>query len=683
MPGSPYGGNQARANTDEAAVAAIGSYELGPVLGRGAVATVYRARRDGRAVALKVIHKDFIASSERDDVLVRLYREAEICRDLNHPNVVRVYDVGESPDLAWLAMELVEGRDLKAAVDSLLPLQERLGLFLELLDALDHVHGHGIVHRDVKPGNALITAAGRLKLADFGIARVPVSDATVSGAILGTPAYMSPEQVLGQPVDHRADLYAAGATLFYALTRNRPFDGSLAEVMHAVLHRLPPVPSSVCPACPPAFDSLVARAMAKRPEDRFSSAAAFAAAIRQALPQALCQPPATDDDATIAYDARTVLITVPQDAAEEPFWRQSRRLLDLLASIFDTPLDASRMATLRASGETLLQGGDTAERSVLATDLTVLAGRLRSLVLQAAPLPGRLAVPARRGDWLELVEVLGLLAGWLRRMGGDEAAGIVAGTVDDLGVAVMRYVREVHAQVVSPDHVEVPRVTANLLRLDILEWGLEILAADEPVRDLRIARRMIACEVMRKVSASIRELTASADPLARFDVASMLTEMEELIALAVRAVDEDPGDGQGAYARTMGRDVLGDFIVSSRGLVAFSREELLGQGTAGAGATGVFAGNLRQLGRLCRFSIRLDEPELRPALRDLTADIHAVVGAVAARLETALQSQGPSPWLYQNLMALHDVAEELGRLQIARALRTRVRDGMATGAGVP
>ena len=185
-----------------------------------------------------------------------------------------MFDYGEVGDIAYIVMEYVDGPSVKSLVDK----QERFAIadtmriMTDLLNGLQFSHARGVVHRDIKPANVMLTSDGQAKIADFGIARIESSSMTQAGTVLGTPAYMSPEQFMGQVVDARTDIYSSGVLLYQLLTGERPFEGGMSAIMHKALNTDPPLPSQITVTCPPAFDGVVRKAMAKRPEDRFQSA---------------------------------------------------------------------------------------------------------------------------------------------------------------------------------------------------------------------------------------------------------------------------------------------------------------------------------------------------------------------------------------------------------------------------
>ncbi len=295
----------------------LGKYEIRRELGRGAMGIVYEGWDPmiARRVALKTVRKEQLDRSEAEEILSRFMREAQAAGRLNHPNVVAVYEYGEEADgTAYIAMEYVEGRELKDYFDrqERFPLTEIARIMGELLGALGHAHHHGIVHRDIKPANIFVLDNGQIKVGDFGIARIESSNLTQAGSVLGTPAYMSPEQFMGQTVDGRSDLFSAGVILYQFLTGEKPFAGQLTTIMHKVLKEDPIAPSELNVQVPPAFDKVVRRAMAKRPEDRFQSAKEFAEAVQAAA----AGLPVAEDDATVVAAARDSDATLVHGSAE-------------------------------------------------------------------------------------------------------------------------------------------------------------------------------------------------------------------------------------------------------------------------------------------------------------------------------------------------------------------------------
>jgi serine/threonine-protein kinase len=294
----------------------LGKYEIRGMLGRGAMGVVYEAWDPliKRSVALKVIRADQLQGDSADGVLARFRREAEAAGRLNHPNIVAIYDFAEDAGTWFIAMELVKGRELKQAFEAneRFRLPDVVRIMEQILAALDYSHKQGVVHRDIKPANIFLLPDGTAKVADFGIAHLESSNLTQVGTTIGTPSYMSPEQIMGLPVDGRSDIFSAGVILYQFLTGERPFAGSSNTTMQKVLKQDPLPPSELNLQLPPAMDAVVRKALAKKAEERFQSAHEFADALRAAAqPQAAA---AGDSEATVLapeVPARPVAAAAP------------------------------------------------------------------------------------------------------------------------------------------------------------------------------------------------------------------------------------------------------------------------------------------------------------------------------------------------------------------------------------
>jgi hypothetical protein len=259
----------------------LGPYEIVDLLGAGGMGEVYRARdpRLGREVALKILRR----SPTDPEQIARFSREAQAAGTLNHPNIVAVFDVGTEAGVPYVVSELLVGETLRARLNrGLLPYRKAVEYAVQIAQALDAAHARGIWHRDVKPANVFITEQGTVKLLDFGIAKLneprvrpdePTVEDSQTGEIRGTAGYMSPEQVRGQPVDHRADIFALGAVLYEMFTGERAFRRtSSLETMHAVLHDEPPDPLTLNPNLPPVAGAVIRRCLEKNREERIQSA---------------------------------------------------------------------------------------------------------------------------------------------------------------------------------------------------------------------------------------------------------------------------------------------------------------------------------------------------------------------------------------------------------------------------
>src|SRR6184192_2288971 len=266
----------------------LGKYEIRREVGRGAMGIVYEGYDPliKRSVALKTIRADQLAGENAETVVARFRREAQASGRLSHPNIVSIYDFGEEDGVWYIAMEFVKGRELKnyfQANERFTP-ADIVRIMTKVLDALDYSHRQGVIHRDIKPANIILLADGSVKVADFGIAHIETSNMTQAGTTLGTPAYMSPEQIMGLPVDGRSDLFSAGVILYQFLTGERPFSGTSTTTMQKVLKEDPLPPSTLNVQLPPAMDAVVRKALAKRADERFQTAQEFADAIRAAAP---------------------------------------------------------------------------------------------------------------------------------------------------------------------------------------------------------------------------------------------------------------------------------------------------------------------------------------------------------------------------------------------------------------
>ncbi|MEO8057586.1 MAG: protein kinase [Burkholderiales bacterium] len=311
----------------------LGKYEIVGVLGQGAMGIVYNAidPHIHRRVAVKAIRAPLLDPAARDLLATQRFKtEAQAAGRLSHPNIVSVFEYGESGEDRFIAMEYVHGVSLLelTAQGRRLPLDDVHSIVLQLLDALECAHEQGVWHRDIKPANLLITPDGRLKVTDFGIARIAASDLTQSSAMLGSPGYMAPERYTGETLDGRVDLFSCGVLYYELLTGTPPFRGSSSQVMYQVLHDTPPGPSTLAIERPPPerFNAIVARALARRPEDRYASAAQMRAALLEAagrpipprvsLVTMIAPRPSADADATVRVTR--AVASVPTNAEAAP-----------------------------------------------------------------------------------------------------------------------------------------------------------------------------------------------------------------------------------------------------------------------------------------------------------------------------------------------------------------------------
>ncbi|HEX2650767.1 MAG TPA: serine/threonine-protein kinase [Burkholderiales bacterium] len=268
----------------------LGRYEIKGVLGKGAMGLVYDGHDPNldRRVAIKTILTRQLEAKEQKEVAMRFEREVMAVARLNHRNIVQVYDFGSESDLAYIVMEFIQGRELESYFKKgeRFDMKNLLRLQIELLDALDFAHEAGIIHRDVKPANIMIDAGGHAKLTDFGVARMtdgPTGEATRMGKQIGTPSYMSPEQIQGVPLDRRSDVFSAGIIFYQFLTGKKPFESGSQFGLQAKIVQEHPVWPSALVQVPPEFDRVMARALAKEPDQRYGTAGKFAAALKRLL----------------------------------------------------------------------------------------------------------------------------------------------------------------------------------------------------------------------------------------------------------------------------------------------------------------------------------------------------------------------------------------------------------------
>lgn len=264
----------------------LGRYEIVKELGKGAMGIVYMGRdpKIGRTTAIKTIRfDDEYEEGEAEKLRDQFFREAETAGLLSHPNIVTIYDAGEDHDLSYIAMEFLEGVDLKlyAAKDNLLPIRQVIGIVADVADALDYAHEKGVVHRDIKPANIMLLKNGVAKVTDFGIARAAASSKTKTGVVKGTPFYMSPEQIRGQKVDGRSDIFSLGVVLYEMLTGVQPFRAEdLTALIYKITSEEPEPISDVNPKVPKAVGQIITKALVKDREQRYQRAKQMADHLR-------------------------------------------------------------------------------------------------------------------------------------------------------------------------------------------------------------------------------------------------------------------------------------------------------------------------------------------------------------------------------------------------------------------
>ena len=293
----------------------FGRYRVVRELGRGAMGIVYLAEDTQlmRKVALKMIALTG-PEHERDTHEERFRQEARAAGGVSHPAIVTIYDAGREGDVAFIAMELVEGRELRELIrDGAISPSRAIEIAADVADGLAYAHARGVIHRDIKPGNIMVLDDGRVKVMDFGIARLrQPTIKTQTGVLLGSPQYMSPEQISGADVDARADVFSLGVVLYEMLTGVRPFDAAdLSQVLFWVVNMPAKPPGERRPGLPTVVDFILARAMRKKPEERYAGVAEFAADLRRCMAEVIAAEPLMGASAGVGD-------TIPQDASALP-----------------------------------------------------------------------------------------------------------------------------------------------------------------------------------------------------------------------------------------------------------------------------------------------------------------------------------------------------------------------------
>ncbi|HEX9671676.1 MAG TPA: serine/threonine-protein kinase, partial [Thermoanaerobaculia bacterium] len=374
----------------------LGRYEILDELGKGAAGVVYLARDPliGRLVALKTFRVGYsVKDQELQQFRARFIREAQSAGILSHPNIVTIHDVVEegADGVAFIAMEYVRGTNLKQLLQGGTPLGLPFAaeIVRQVGEALDYAHSRGVVHRDVKPANVIITADNRVKITDFGIARLDTSNLTQEGQLLGTPNYMAPEQILGKEVDHRADLFSLGVVLYEMLTRHKPFQGeNLTVVSHRIVYDGFTPPRQYVRDLPPEVERILGRALAKDPAERYQRARE----LTDELKRLVGERPAADTESlneTQSLAATAVLAEAAPAAPVVPIWRR------LLPRKRAAPAAGAAPAAAAAAAET--PSGEIALSPLPGADETVSSGlELADVVplVPPDPMPERPAPPA-------------------------------------------------------------------------------------------------------------------------------------------------------------------------------------------------------------------------------------------------------------------------------------------------
>ena len=339
-------------------ISQLGRYEIIGELGQGAMGIVYKAKDPliDRTVAIKTISLN-LALEEKEEYEARFYQEAKAAGRLNHPNIVTIYDVGKSGDIAYIAMEFLQGRELRDVLNEepLLPIDHVLDIVVQVAQGLAYAHEHDIVHRDVKPANIMVVRDGHVQITDFGIARMAsTSVRTQAGMVLGSPKYMSPEQVMGKQIDQRSDIFSLGVMLYEMLTGQVPFNGeNINAIMYQIMNAVPTPLNALNPAVPDMLNFIVAKALAKAPDDRYCDAGEFAEDLRA------CR--ATIPRSGMPPDLRRSRQRKPDEKLQEPVHlvrrgeagaEESKPAITMgLSTVFDSSAATMRLAAMTSSPE--------------------------------------------------------------------------------------------------------------------------------------------------------------------------------------------------------------------------------------------------------------------------------------------------------------------------------------------
>jgi len=355
IPTIPLGAGARPANPD---IPSFGRYEILSELGKGAMGVVYQARDPllERIVAIKTVNLA-MDPAEMAEYEARFYQEAKAAGGLNHPNIVTIYDIGRSGNVAFMAMEFLEGQELRAllAPGRPLPVEQVLSIAAQAAEGLAFAHEHGVVHRDIKPANLMVVRDGLVKIMDFGIARMRSSDVlTQTGVVMGSPKYMSPEQVAGKRADHGSDIFSLGVVIYEMLTGQAPFQGeNMTAIMLQTLNFAPEPASRLNPEVPAVLDFIVAKTLAKKLEDRYQGARELAADLRECLKALQGQGvPQVSAPRSISSVPENLAQDLAQASAEAPRSRRSDFEEEPPATRGVSPLFDSLSATLRLAAAT-------------------------------------------------------------------------------------------------------------------------------------------------------------------------------------------------------------------------------------------------------------------------------------------------------------------------------------------
>lgn len=397
----------------------LGRYEVIGELGQGAMGIVYKARDPliDRVVAIKTINLS-LALDEKEEYEGRFYQEAKAAGRLSHPNIVTIYDVGKTGDVAYIAMEFLEGRELRDILNDqqTVPVRQALDIAAQVAKGLCYAHEHEIVHRDVKPSNIMVARDGHVKITDFGIARMASAAVhTQTGMVLGSPKYMSPEQVMGRVTDQRSDIFSLGIMLYEMLTGKAPFMGeNVNAIMYQTLNAVPPSPSTLNSDVPEMLNFIVAKALAKNLEDRYQSASELAEDLM------VCRDSLPRDTASVQVARAPKLAGATANRAELDE-DESKPVATGLSKSFDSVNATLKLAALTGDEQEVEEFSKTLKmerpsmQAINKAKKASAAPAARKVTPQAAALSRPVVTddtaPARWGNWLLILIILLVLAG--------------------------------------------------------------------------------------------------------------------------------------------------------------------------------------------------------------------------------------------------------------------------------
>ncbi len=329
----------------------LGRYEVVGEIGQGAMGVVYKARDPliDRIVAIKTINLN-LADDEKEEYEGRFYQEAKAAGRLSHQNIVTVFDVGKSGDIAYIAMEYLQGRELRDILDEekQLPVEQALDIVIQVAQGLAYAHEHNIIHRDVKPSNIMVVRDGHVKITDFGIARMEsASVRTQTGMVLGSPKYMSPEQVTGKHLDQCSDVFSLGVMLYEMLAGQVPFAGeNVNAIMYQIINTTPPPPSTLNSKVPNMLNFIVAKALSKDVANRYQSAKEFASDLRACRDMLLRSTPVEANK-----QPSQILNAIPATGRTSTEDEEHRPVAVGLSAAFDSSAATLRLAAMTSSSQ--------------------------------------------------------------------------------------------------------------------------------------------------------------------------------------------------------------------------------------------------------------------------------------------------------------------------------------------